>query len=123
MNRRMLLIGLSLTVAPLAAASAMPVETFLAKADAIERKGPMAVFSKDLKLLMNQVKKDAAELKAANQALAAAGKPKAYCAPGKGVKLTNRDILDAMRAVPPAQRARTNSKDALKALMVRRYPC
>lgn len=123
MKRRLLLPGLLIAAVPLSAASAMPVETFLAKADALEKKGAMALFSKDLKLLMNQVKKDAAELKAANEALAAAGKPKAYCTPGKGVKLSNRDILDAMRAVPPAQRARTSSRDALKALMVRRYPC
>lgn len=123
MKRRLLLPQLLIAAVPLSAASAMPVETFLAKADALEKKGAMALFSKDLKLLMNQVKKDAAELKAANEALAAAGKPKAYCTPGKGVKLSNRDILDAMRAVPPAQRARTSSRDALKALMVRRYPC
>lgn len=123
MKRRTLLAGLAFAALPLAAASAMPVETFLAKADALERKGAMAVFSKDLKLLMNQVKKDAGELSAANKAAAAAGKPKAYCTPGGGVKLSNRDVLSAMRAVPSAQRASTSSKDALKAHLARRYPC
>ena len=123
MKRRTLLAGLAFAALPLAAASAMPVEKFLAKADALERKGAMAVFSKDLKLLMNQVKTDAGELKAANQAAVAAGRPKAYCTPGKGVKLTNRDVLDAMRAVPPSQRAATSTKDALKAHLARRYPC
>ena len=123
MNRRLLLIGLTLAAAPLSAASAMPVATFLAKADALEKKGAMAVFSKDLKLLMGQVKKDAGELSAANKAAAAAGKPKAYCTPGAGVKLSNRDVLSAMRAVPPAQRAATSSKEALKAHLARRYPC
>ncbi|HET9355194.1 MAG TPA: hypothetical protein VFO42_03405 [Sphingomicrobium sp.] len=123
MYRRLLLIGLALAAAPLAAASAMPVETFLAKADALEKKGAMAVFSKDLKLLMKQVKTDAAELAANNKAAAAAGRPKAYCTPGKGVALSNRDILAAMRAVPPVQRASTSSKEALKAHLARRYPC
>ncbi|WP_118857772.1 hypothetical protein [Sphingomonas mesophila] len=122
MKFRDLALGAALLVTPLAAASAMPVATFLAKADALEKKGAMAVFSKDLKLLMNQVKKDAGELSAANKAAAAAGKPKAYCTPG-GVKLSNRDVLAAMRAVPVAQRATTSSKDALKAHLARRYPC
>lgn len=123
MKRRLLLAGISLAAIPLSAASAMPVESFLTKADALMKKGAMAVFSRDIKLLMNQVKKDAAELKAANQAAAAAGKPKAYCTPPSGAKLGNREILAAMRAVPPAQRATTSSKDALKAHLARRYPC
>ena len=101
----------------------MPVSTFLTKADALQKKGAMAVFSKDLKLLMNQVKTDAGDLKAANQAAVAAGKPKAYCTPGKGVKLTNRDILEAMRAVPPAQRSATSTRDALRSYFAKRFPC
>lgn len=123
MNGRLLLIGLTLAAAPLAAASAMPVETFLAKADALEKKGAMAMFSKDLKLLMNQVKKDSRELVAANKAAEAAGRTKAYCTPAKGVKLGTREMLEAMRAVPPAKRATTSSKEALKAHLARRYPC
>jgi hypothetical protein len=36
---------------PLTAASAMPVSTFLDKANRLEKKGPAALFSSDLKLL------------------------------------------------------------------------
>ena len=123
MKYRVILAGLALVAVPFASASAMPVSTFLTKADALQKKGAMAVFSKDLKLLMNQVKTDAGELKAANQAAVAAGKPKAYCTPGKGVKLTNRDVLDAMRAVPPSQRPATSTKDALRSYFAKRWPC
>ena len=123
MKYRLFLAGLALTAVPFASASAMPVSTFLTKADALQKKGAMAVFSKDLKLLMNQIKQDAGELRAANQAAVAAGKPKAYCTPGKGVKLTNRDVLDAMRAVPPQQRAATSTKDALRTYFAKRWPC
>ena len=38
-----------------AGAQQMPVSTFLSKADALESKGPMALFSGDLKLLKNEV--------------------------------------------------------------------
>ena len=122
MTRR-ILIGLLLVAAPLGSAVAMPVSTFLAKADRLEKKGAMALFSADLKLLMNQIKSDAAALRAANKAAEAAGRQKAYCTPAAGVKLTNRDILDAMRAVPPSERARTDTRDALRAYFARRFPC
>ena len=117
-----ILVGALLAAAPIAAA-AMPVSTFLAKADRLQKKGPLAMFSGDLKLLMGQVKGDAAELRAENKAAAAAGRQKAYCTPPGGVKLSNRDILSAMQAVPPAQRARTSTKDALRSFFARRFPC
>src|SRR5437870_12154951 len=66
----------SVLIVPVAA-SAMPVSTFLAKADALRAKGPLALLSGDLKLLTNEI-----------QAAERAGKPKAYCTPGAGVKLT-----------------------------------
>ena len=116
-------IGLALALAPLAPAAAMPVSTFLAKADRLQKKGPLAMFSGDLKLLMGQIKTDAAELRAENKALEAAGRKKAYCTPAGGVKLGNRDILTAMQAVPPAQRAATDTKSALRAYFARRFPC
>ena len=117
-----LLIAIALGAAP-SAALAMPVATFLSKADALQRKGPMALFSSDLKLLTNQIKRDAGELRAENKAAEAAGRQKSYCAPAGGVKLTNRDIMGAMNAVPPPQRGTTQTKDALRAYFARRFPC
>jgi hypothetical protein len=114
--------ALALLAAP-AAASAMPVSTFLAKAEALQSKGALAMFSGDLKLLMNQIKADAASLRADNKAAEAAGRPKAYCSPAGGVKLSNRDIMGAMQAVPPAQRATTDTKSAMRTYFARRFPC
>ena len=118
-----ILAGAMLAVAPIASAAAMPVSTFLAKADKLQKKGALAMFSGDLKLLTGQVKTDAAELRAENKAAAAAGRQKAYCTPAAGVKLSDRDILVAMQAVPPVERARTSTKAALRSYFTRRYPC
>jgi len=101
----------SVLIVPVAA-SAMPVSTFLAKADALRAKGPLALLSGDLKLLTNEI-----------QAAERAGKPKAYCTPGAGVKLTDKDILAAMQAVPVPHRASTSTKDALRGYLARRFPC
>lgn len=118
-----ILIGVLLATAPFASAAAMPVSTFLAKADHLQKKGPMVMFSGDLKLLTRQIKADAAQLRAANKSAAAAGRPKAYCTPEGGVKMSNRDVLTAMQAVPPAQRATTSTRDALRVYFARRFPC
>jgi hypothetical protein len=104
-------------------AAAMPVSTFLDKADRLQKKGPLALMSSDFKLLTNQIKADAAQLRAENKAAEAAGRRKAYCTPPGGVKLSNRDILVAMNAVPVPQRATTQTKDAMRAYFARRFPC
>jgi hypothetical protein len=113
-----------MTAAGLAtSAAAMPVSTFLDKADRLQKKGPLALMSSDLKLLTGQVKADSAQLRAENKAAQAAGRAKAYCTPPQGVNLSNRDILQAMNMVPPPKRATTDTKDALRSYMARRFPC
>jgi hypothetical protein len=114
--------ALALIAVP-AAASAMPVSTFLAKAEALKGKGAFAVFSSDLKLLMRQVKSDAAALGAENKAAEAAHRSKAYCTPAGGAKMGQKEVMDAMQSVPAAQRARTDSKDALRAWLAKHHPC
>jgi len=106
-----------------AGASAMPVSTFLAKASALKAKGPFALFSGDLKLLTNQVKGDFAQIAAERKAAQAAHRPAAFCPPGKSISLTDKDIMAAMEAVRPQVRATTDTRDALRADMARRFPC
>ena len=114
--------GLMLVVAPLASAAAMPVSTFLAKADRLQSKGPLAMFSGDMKLLQTQIKADSAALRAERVAAQSAGKRPAYCPPA-AVKMGVMDVIGVMRAVPAAQRATTDTKEALRAYFARRFPC
>ena len=116
-------IGLGLVTLPLNAAMAMPVATFLTKAEALQKKGALAMFSGDLKLLMNQIKADSAALRAENEAAAAAGRPKAYCAPEGGAKLNQKDVMEAMSAVPAANRTTVDTKSAIRAYLAKRFPC
>lgn len=120
MRRTMILLG---TLMLSTGARAMPVSTFLTKAEALKKKGPLAVFSGDLKLLMKQVKADGASIRSERLAAKAAGRPTAFCPPEAGAKLTDKDIMVAMQAVPPAARGSTDTRAALRAFMVRRYPC
>jgi hypothetical protein len=119
---RLYLVAIA-ALAAASSASAMPVSTFLAKADALKSKGPFALFSGDLKLLMSQVKGDFAQLRAERLATQAAHRPTAFCPPSGGIKMSDKDIMGAMQAVPPANRATTDTRDALRAYMARRFPC
>jgi len=103
-------------------AMAMDVSAFLTKADSLQRKGPFALFSGDYKLLMGQIKADAQALKADREAAKAAGRTAAYCPPGP-IKMSAGDIMTAMRQVPVAERARTDTRSALRAYFARRFPC
>lgn len=121
--KRHVLAAVVLTLVPVAGVAAMPVSTFVTKAEALRQKGAMALFSGDLKLLTNQVKADSAELRAANKAAEAGGRSKAYCTPASGGSLTQDEIISAMTAVPPVERPRTSTKDALRAYLAKKWPC
>ena len=116
------LAGLALVLVP-ATASAMPVSDFLAKAEALRSKGAMALFSGDLKRLTKQIEADGAALRAENKNAEAAGRPKAYCSPAGGIRMGQKQVLEAMQEVAPAQRSKTDTKDAIRAYLARRHPC
>ena len=120
MKTKLIAATLLLAAAP---ASAMNVATFLAKAEALKKKGPLAMFSGDVKLLTNQVKADATAIRAERLAAEAAGKPPNHCPPAGGAKLNDKDVLAAMEAVPAAQRSRMSTKGALSVYLARRFPC
>lgn len=104
------------------AASAMDVATFLAKADALKSRGPLALLSSDLGLLKSEAVNAGQALRTERIAQVAAGKPTAYCPPANS-SMNSEELLAAMRAIPAADRSRLSVQAAMKALMVRKYPC
>ena len=106
-----------------APASAGPVSEFLAKAERLDGMGMAAALSSDSKLLQNEVLRSLYLLRDERLAARAKGRPQAYCPPPEGPTLYAREILDAMRAVPPGQRDRLEVKDALRPLLAKKYPC
>ena len=117
-----LLAALSLAIVPLGAAQAMDVATFLAKADALQKKGMLALMSSDYKLLKKEIVTQSQTLRAERLAAERARRKPAYCPPAKS-GLNSGEILAAFRSIPAAQRPRTDVKDALRALLARKYPC
>ena len=120
-------LGLALltAAAPLSVvqAQSMPVPTFLAKADALEKKGPLALFSSDIGLLKKEVMQSAKELRAERLAGRATGRKPAYCPPERAASLGSSEVLAHFRSIPTAQAARMRVKDAMRSMLVKKYPC
>lgn len=122
MKNKLVLAALLIAL-PATGAQAMDVATFLAKADALQSKGMLAMFSSDLAVLKHEMEGDLKALVTEARAAASAGRPHAFCPqPGK-MSLNNREILASMRAVPTADRPRTDVREPLRALLARKYPC
>ena len=103
-------------------ALAIPAATFLAKADALLARGPMALFSSDVGLLKTETAHAGAELKAERLALVAHHKPTAYCPPAKSA-ISSDELIKALHRIPPADLAKMQFKDAFRQVLAQKYPC
>jgi hypothetical protein len=104
-------------------AQAMPLNQFLEKATALEKKGMMAIFSADAKQLKKEMAASAAEMRAERLKAQAHGRKPAYCPPAEQAGLNNVEILAHFRAIPVGQRNRMSTKDGFRSLLMKKYPC
>lgn len=121
MNKKFLLAALFVVV-PLGAVHAMTVAVFLEKAEALQARGMVAMFSSDIGLLKGEVTSAGAALRAEVAAARASERAPAFCAPER-VRMGSNELLAFFRSIPPAQRQRLEVRDAMRFYMVRRFPC
>lgn len=116
-------LAFALLAAPLAPAHAqtMSVSTFLAKADALQKKGPLALLSGDVKRLKAEVVNSGKQLRAEQKAVQRVGGKPLTCMPDKA-SISSNELLAHLRAIPPAQRDMP-IKAAFAGLMRKKYPC
>jgi hypothetical protein len=120
-----LLLAAFVAALPMTALSAqnMPLPQFLNRATALEKKGAMALFSSDMRLLKEEMAASAQALRAERLTAQTAGRKPAFCPPEKQAGLTVDEILGHFRSIPEAQRTRMSAKDGFRSLMARKYPC
>lgn len=107
-----------LTAAP---AAAMPVSTFLTKAEALQKKGAMALFSSDIGVLKKEMQASGSQIKAERLAAVKAGRKPDFCPPAKA-SMGSAELLGHLRAIPAAQRGMP-FKAAYKGFLVKKFPC
>lgn len=119
---RKVVLGFVLAVGVAAPAqAAMTLAEFLTKANALHAKGAMAIFSSDLKPVMNEMRSSFEQLKLEGERRKAAGLPPRTCPP-KGGKLDSKELLAMLNSIPAAQRG-ISVKDGLLRAMSQRFPC
>ena len=119
-------LALLVAAAPSAALQAqnMPLPQFLTKATALEKKGAMAIFSGDLRLLQKEIKQSMPVLRQERLAAEKAGRKGAFCPrAGHKVEIGAKELLTYFRSIPPAQREQMRVKDGMRSFMARRMPC
>ena len=119
---RRTIIALVLTATPAALhAQNMMLPQFLAKAEGLEKKGALAMFSGDLRLLKGEVQNSGKALRAEQQAALKSGRKSPYCMPEK-VSVNPHEVLAHFRSIPPPKRNIT-VKAAFADLVRKKYPC
>ena len=118
------LIAAALIVAPVSAAQAQDVAHFLIRVDRLLARGPFALLSRDFYRLKSEIEADGRALKRDYARAKAKGEKTAFCPPARGKpKVGKNEYLAALRAVPVAKRTTTDTKDVLRHLLERKYPC
>lgn len=100
----------------------MSVASFLARADSIERLGPLAIATPEGIRLKGEVVAAGKRYKARIDAERKAGRKTTSCPPESG-SLTPDEWLAHLRRYPVAVRKSVSVYSAFDALMKKRYPC
>lgn len=105
------------------ASLAMPVSEFLPKAAALEKKGAMALFSKDLPVLKKEMESSMKAAFEEDRSRTKSGLKPTICLADKGkFSLGSNEIMGHLRAIPAGRRG-MSVKDAMTGLLRRKYPC
>ena len=118
-------LGLIALILPAATAFAAPgdmsVATFLVKANALKNKGPLALFSGDVKVLQAEAKGGAMAYRAQLASERKVGRPSS-CPPAKAA-LNSDDLLAQMESYPQSARANIPVRAAMADLFKKRFAC
>jgi hypothetical protein len=120
MKRVMLTAALALGLAAPAQA-VMTLGEFLAKANKLQARGALAMFSSDLRPVMNEMKLVSAQMKAEAEQRRIAGLPKRACPP-EGTALPSKELLSMLNGIPSAERG-ISVKEGMVRVMAKRFPC
>ena len=106
-----------------ASAQSMNAETFYQKAMGLKKKGPMALFSGDIKVLMREGQGAGKAAGMARKAALKAGARPRYCPPSDVRGMGQGEYMDRLGRIPQAERRRIDMTEATNRIMGAKYPC
>jgi hypothetical protein len=117
-----LILALSVCTPALTAAPGT-AQNFLDRANRLKAKGPLALFDRDYGRLKAQATAAGKSIGDDRIAAERAGRPILYCSAKPRAQLGSFEFIDGLQAIPPAERARMNLKDAMLRVLQKKYPC
>jgi len=102
----------------------MSVADFITRAEALQARGALAMFSSELNTLREEVAAGSTAFRARLAADRAAGQTARSCPPPEGTaSTTSEEVLRHMRTYPSTRRSGVNVRTAIWDMMLRKYPC
>ena len=123
MRMKLIVAAVAASVPAMASAQSMSAESFFQKAEALQRKGMMAMFSSDVKKLMKEAK--AAGETARAQRLAAlkmGGKPR-YCPPPGSQRMGSDEFMERLGAMSRVDRLKIDMTEVMIRINSVKFPC
>jgi hypothetical protein len=114
---------LLLAVPAAASAQSMNAETFYQKAVRLTKKGPLAIFSGDLKPMLAEGQAAGKAASLARRTALKAGKKPRYCPPAEVNGMDSSEFLDRLGRIPQDVRRRIDMTEATNRLLAGKYPC
>ena len=116
--------GAALILAQPALAQSMNAEVFHQRAVALQKKGPLALFSRgEINALMAEGKASGEKARAERLAAGRAGKTPRYCPPTDVRGMSSDEFVKRLAAIPQAERRQINMGEAMNRILATKYPC
>ena len=113
-----------LAVATPAIAQNMNTEVFHKRAQALKKKGAMALFSRgEIKTLMKEVQAATGVARQRRLASVKAGQTPRYCPTEAKGSMGSSELMERIAAIPPAERAKIDMTEAMTRILADKFPC
>ena len=114
----------AMVVAQPALAQSMNAEVFHQRAQALQRKGPLALLSRgEIKALMAEGRASGEKARAARLAAIQAGKKPRYCPPTDVRGMRSDEFMKRLAAIPLTERRQIDMGEAMNRILATKYPC
>ena len=123
MRLKLIVAAAAALVPAMASAQSMSAESFFQKAQALQRKGMMAMFSSDVKKLMKEAKAAGETARAQRLAAAKANQKPRYCPPAGSQRLGSDEFMQRLGAIPRGDRLRIDMTEAMIRVLAGKFPC
>jgi hypothetical protein len=123
MRFKFLIAVVAVGLPAMASAQSMNAETFFQKANALQRKGMMALFSSDVKKLMKEAKAAGERARAQRLAALKAEQKPRYCPPAGSQRMGSDEFMQRLGALPRTDRMRIDMTEAMIRILTVKFPC